>query len=73
MKKAHTITTYYMTYVRIFVLALLSVLFVTIVPLVSLLREIQEFLLNQVVNMGILYAIISGFLLSITLRRRQSL
>ena len=73
MRKIHTVITSYTTYLRLLTLFLLSILFVAIVPLFPQIPEIQEFLSRQVVNMGILYAIIVGFLLSITLNRKNLL
>lgn len=62
-----------MTYLRVAALVIFSVVFVRMVPYVAEQTGVFQFFSNQVVNMGILYAIIVGFLMSIALKRRQSL
>ena len=73
MKKIHTTSTSPITYLRILILAFLSLVFVRTIPFLTEQTEIFNFFSNQVVNMGILYAIIVGFLMSLTLRRKKSL
>jgi len=50
-----------------------SILFVQAVPFLTERTDFFQFFSNQVVNMGILYAIIVGFLMTITLKRKQAL
>jgi uncharacterized integral membrane protein len=64
---------YAKTYVRILALVPLSVVLLFFIPYYTRNSEFQYFFSNQVVNMGILYAIIVGFLMSLTLSRKQSL
>ena len=73
MRRTHTTTTSLSTYIRLFILAFLSIAFVRAIPFLTKQTEIFNFFSSQVVNMGILYAIIVGFLMSMTLKRKQSL
>ncbi len=73
MKRIHTVTTSLQTYARIVLLLGFSVVFVRAIPFLTERTEIFDFFSNQVVNMGILYAIIVGFLMSIALQRKQAL
>ncbi|GMU25726.1 hypothetical protein KJZ71_04420 [Patescibacteria group bacterium] len=67
----HATFTYVMTYVRIVFIMVLSMLFVFVIPFLGL--EARDVLLENVVHMGILYAIIVGFLMSIAIQRKQTL
>lgn len=72
MKQRHTTTTSLMTHVRVFLLLVISSQFAYLVPFFDN-SDAQLFLWNQAVNMGILFAIIVGFLMSLSLTRKQTL
>jgi len=72
MRRIHATSTSFRTYVLIFSLIILSILFVRAVPALIEVVDIS-FFRNNVANMGILYAIIVGFLMSLTLSRRRAL
>lgn len=69
--RIHTITTSFVTYVRLALLALLSLLIVLAVPFLG--ESLVDFLVTHTFNLGILYAIIVGFVMSIVMTRRQAL
>ena len=71
MNNIHTTTRSRETYLRVAAIALFSVAFVLTIPYVG--DKFQIVIANQLLNIGILYAVIVGFLMSITLTRRQSL
>lgn len=74
MKQTHDPTYYLITYVRLLALMAISILMTVFMPFyVAQNADLQLFFTNQLVNMGILYAIIVGFLMSITLMRKQAL
>lgn len=72
MRQRHTTTASFKTYFRIFLLLLISTQFSFLVPFFEG-ADAQLFFWNQAVNMGILYAIIVGFLMSLSLTRKQTL
>ncbi len=69
--RVHSITTSKLTYARLFALAAMSLLIVLIVPFLG--EGLVGFLENHTLNLGILYAIIVGFIMSIVTNRRQTL
>jgi len=74
MKQTHDPTFFIITYVRLLALMVISVLMTVFMPFyVAQNADLQLFFTNQLVNMGILYALIVGFLMSITLTRKQAL
>ena len=70
--RTHATTTYIGTYIRMFVLLLLSALFVYFVPFVGG-DALDSFLTFNASNIGILYAITIGFLMMIAINRKQLL
>jgi hypothetical protein len=70
MQQPHSTTGYYKTYLRIALMFVISVQFSFLIPSIED-AEKQGFYWNQSVNMGILYAIIVGFLMSLSLTRKQ--
>ncbi|MCR4278550.1 MAG: hypothetical protein NUV81_01455 [bacterium] len=73
MMRPSTTSATFLTYVRVIILLIFSILFVRTVPFLTEQTDFFQFFSNQVVNMGILYAIIVGFLMTITLKRKQAL
>lgn len=71
MTTSHFTTTHIITYIRIVFIMAASVIFVLVIPFFGL--EARDILLENVVHMGILYAIIAGFLMSIAIQRKRTL
>lgn len=69
MKMIHSTTAHSMTYVRIVVLFLVSLGLVWFVPTAP--PRLTDFFYSHAFNLGVLYAITIGFLMSLTLSRRQ--
>jgi len=70
MKSPHTTTRSAGTYLKIFLLFAISIQFSYLSPYIEN-ADTQLFFWNQSVNIGILYAIIVGFLMSLSLTRKQ--
>ena len=69
MKMIHATTTHLITYVRIIVLFAVSFCLVWFVPTAP--ERLTDFFYTHAFNLGVLYAITIGFLMSLTLSRRQ--
>lgn len=69
MKMIHATTTHLITYVRILVLFVVSFCLVWFVPTAP--ERLTDFFYAHAFNLGVLYAITIGFLMSLTLSRRQ--
>lgn len=63
----------FLTFSRIMIIVLIAIGMVSLFPFVTQSADIQNFFLNQVVNMGILYAILIGFFTSMSLSRKQAI
>ena len=72
MKQIHATTTYTRTYARMLLLFAISAVATFTVPPLSE-SDFQSFLQTHIVNGGLLYAILTGFLLYITLSRKQGI
>jgi hypothetical protein len=74
MNQSHDPSFFVSTYLRLLVLMAVSIVMVVFIPFYAAQSDdLLTYFTNQLVNMGILYAIIVGFLMSITLTRKQAL
>jgi hypothetical protein len=71
MKRVHATFMHVMTHVRIVMLFVFSMLFVAVIPFFG--TEESGFLLDVLNYVGFLYVILTGFLMSIAIKRRNSL
>ncbi len=71
MNGTHTTTTALATYIRILLVLFISVLFVALIPYGG--PENASFLSNQLFNVGFLFGITAGFMISISLARKQAI
>lgn len=71
MQRSHTTTRNPLTYIRLSILVVISLLSVLILPFTG--ESLTNFFSQHAFNLGLLYAIIIGFLMSISLTRHQEL
>jgi ribosomal protein S15P/S13E len=71
MQRAHSTTKNPMTYVRLLFIAVLSVVLVVFLPVTD--ARYEELFSTHAFNLGLIYAVIIGFLMSLSLTRRQQI
>ncbi len=71
MRRAHTTTKNPMTYVRLLLIAIFSFLLVVLLPATD--TRYEQLFLTHAYNLGLIYAVIIGFLMSLSLTRHQQI